>query len=239
MRTPRLELSRRAQEDRRLNSAFAHFTFTTQGNTGFDMVRSVLRRRQGEQLAVQLSLPLLARAAADVSSMAFWRFVRRRLWIPRGAELLLQVDIEQSPNPNSRLWLADERDEFDRKRLVIEWQITPADVRVIREVAALAENAWQRAGLTDAARLELTLPKDLDSFESLYDVYHPTGPIRMGRTRVDSVVDRNLRLWAAENVYVTTTAVFPSAGSANPGFTHLALTSRLAQHLAQIPEVMA
>ena len=62
---------------------------------------------------------------------------------------------------------------------------------------------------------------------------YPTGTIRMGRTPADSVVNSDLRLWALENCYVSTTAVFPTAGSANPGFTHLALTARLAEHLAQ------
>lgn len=233
MRTPRLELTGNAQESLGLTSAFAHFTFVTQGNTGFDVVRSVLRRRQGEQQSVSFSPALLWRVLSDVSAMAFWRGVYRRLWIPRKAELLLQVDIEQMPNAASRLTLSDQRDTFNRKRLVIDWQITPGDVRVIRKVAEITIDAWQGSPLRTVAELQLTLPEKFDSLATLYDVYHPTGSLRMGSSAANSVVDKDLRLWKTDNCYVTTTAVFPSAGSANPGLTHLALTARLAEHLGK------
>ena len=233
MRTPRMELTGKAQERLGLTSAFAHFTFVTQGNTGFDVVRSVLRRRQGEQQSVSISPTLLWRVVADVTAMAFWRGVYRRLWIPRKAELLLQVDIEQTPNSESRLTLTEERDTFNRKRLAIDWQIKPADVSVIRKMAEITVDAWQNSGLRALADLQLTLPTEFESFATLYDVYHPTGSLRMGTTAANSVVNKDLRLWKTDNCYVTTTAVFPSAGSANPGLTHLALTARLAEHLAK------
>ena len=233
MRTPRMELTGLAQQELGLTSAFAHFTFVTQGNTGFDVVRSVLRRRQGEQQSLGLTPSLLWRVVTDVTAMAFWRGVYRRLWIPRKAELLLQVDIEQTPNAASRLTLSEERDTFNRKRLVIDWQITPDDVRVIRKVAEVTIDAWQGSPLREVAELELTLPDEFDSFATLYDVYHPTGSLRMGTSAANSVVDKDLRLWKTDNCYVTTTAVFPSAGSANPGLTHLALTARLAAHIGK------
>lgn len=233
MRTSRLELAAATQKARGLPSAFAHFTFVTHGDTGFDVVRKVLRRRQGERQRLDLTPGRLWRAAQDVSAMGLWRLAYRRLWIPRQADLLLQVDIEQAPNPESCLTLINERDALGRKRLAIDWRIGAEDIRVIREVADLTLKAWYRSDLREAADLELTMPERFDSFDTLYDVYHPTGTLRMGSTAATSVVDRNLRLWAAENCYVSSTAVFPSAGSANPGFTHLALTARLAEHLSR------
>ena len=232
MRTPRLELSPNVQEKEALTSAFAHFTFITHGDTGFDVVRNVLRRRQGEKRVVDLKPQALTSALTDVSAMAFWRGIRGRLYIPRQAELLLQVDIEQYPNWNSCLFLSDERDAFGRKRLTINWQITPDDIRVIQSVAKLAVSAWGQSSLRDIATLELTLGEQFDDFESLYDVYHPTGMLRMGNNPADSVVDPNLKVWPLKNTYISSTGVFPSAGSANPGLTHLALTARLGKHVS-------
>ncbi len=234
MRTPRLELSGSAQQRMGLPSAFAHFTFVTHGDTGFDVVRNILRKRQGESQKTGLSLSMLGRVVNDVSAMAFWRGIHRRLWIPRQADLLLQVDIEQMPNRNSRLTLSNNRDAFQRKRLAIEWQIKPDDVKVINTVAQCAVDAWQDSQLSKVADLQLTLPDKYDSFDSLYDVYHPTGSLRMGYSAKTSVVNKDLRLWATDNCYISTTAVFPSAGSANPGLTHLALTARLAKHLQDV-----
>lgn len=233
MRTPRLELTARTQQEEALTSAFAHFTFVTHGDTGFDVVRNILRRRQGEAQPLELTPTLLGRVVTDVSAMGLWNLIHNRLWIPRRADVLLQVDIEQTPNPDSRLSLSEERDLLGRKRLVIDWRITSNDVRVIRKVAELTVAAWQQSPLREAAELQLTLPEQFDNFESLYDVYHPTGSLRMGLSPTDSVVNSDMRLWAAENCYVSTTAVFPSAGSANPGMMHLALTARLAEHIGQ------
>lgn len=232
MRTPRLELTSDAQEKYGLSSAFAHFTFATKGQTGFDLVRSILRRRQGEQTDLTIKPSKLFSALVDVSSMVFWRYVYKRLWIPREADLVLQIDIEQLPNRDSRLLLSDERDKFGRKRLVVDWRITAEDVTVIKRVAELAMAAWENSPLHASATIELAIPDELDSFSAPYDVYHPTGSLRMGSTSSDSIVDGNLKLWASDNCFVTTTAVFPSAGSANPGMTHLALTARLAEHLS-------
>lgn len=233
MRSPRLELSSNTQRTQGLSSAFAHFTFITHGDTGFDVVRSILRRRQGEQHRSALTLALLGRVVKDVLSMVAWRVLAHRLWIPRQADLLLQVDIEQTANPESHLSLSDGRDVLGRKRLVIDWRITAEDVCVIRKVAELAINTWKESPLSEVAILQLTLPDTFDSFSTLHGVYHPTGSIRMGTSPANSVVNENLRLWAMDNCYVTTTAVFPSAGSANPGMTHLALTARLAEHIGE------
>ncbi|MCB1823760.1 MAG: GMC family oxidoreductase [Candidatus Competibacteraceae bacterium] len=233
MRTPRLELSADAQQRLAVTSAFAHFTFITHGDTGFDVVRNLLRQRQGEQQGLGLTPRKLWGIVSDVSAMIFWRSVYRRLWIPRQAGLLLQVDIEQMPNWSSHLSLADERDDLGRKRLMIKWQIKPDDIRVIRAIAKRALQAWNASSLRDVATLRLTLPQEFDDFESLYDVYHPTGTLRMGSAAANSVVDRDLHVWTLENGYISSTAVFPSAGSANPGLTHLALTARLAEHIAK------
>lgn len=232
MRTPRLELSALAQDRLAMPSAFAHFTFRTNGDTGFDMVRNFLRRYQGEANTTRLAPRHVANALVDLSGMLVWRSLYRKLWIPRRADLLLQVDIEQAPNPNSRLMLSDQRDDFGRKRLVIDWRISNEDIDVIRKVADLVVSGWESSSLRDVADMERHLPDRLDSFESLYDVYHPTGTLRMGTSISNSVVDKDLKLWATDNCFVSTTAVFPSAGSANPGLTHLALTARLAERVA-------
>ncbi|MEI8226779.1 MAG: GMC oxidoreductase [Planctomycetota bacterium] len=232
MRTPRLELSAAAQRAEGLPSAFAHVTFRTNGDTGFDVVRNFLRRRQGEQHELGLTPKRLGRVVHDVTAIAYWRYARTRLWIPREAEVLLQVDVEQVPNPDSRIRLSSERDSIGRKRLIVDWRITADDVAAINKVTRLTANGWKNSGLCRFADLEVVADRSFNAFDSLYDVYHPTGTLRMGSAERNSVVDRNLRIWALDNCYVSTTAVFPSAGSANPGFTHLALTARLAEHIA-------
>ena len=231
MRTPRLEISADSQAALSIASAYAHFTFLTHGDSGFDVVRNFLRSRQGEARSLGLSPGILGDVVHDVSCMAYWRYIKRKLWIPRQADALLQIDIEQQPNPLSRITLDSSRDSFGRRRLAIDWRVTDEDVRTLREAANLAADAWARSPLRESATLTLSPAATGDDFEALYDVYHPTGALRMGTDPGESVVDGNLRLWLTDNLHITTTAVFPSAGSANPGLVHLALTARLAETL--------
>jgi choline dehydrogenase-like flavoprotein len=232
MRTPRMELSASAQRSGNLTSAFAHFTFQTDGSTGFDIVRNWLRKRQGEGIPLGVTPAMALKALRDTASLVYWKVAHRRLWIPRASHLMLQVDIEQSPNQESRLFLADAVDHFGRRRLAIDWRILPVDQHVIRVVAELMAKAWSSSPLASTAALVLTRRDGMDEFSTPYDVYHPTGTIRMGTHPTNSVVDGKLRVWSFANLFVSSTAVFPSAGSANPGYTHLALTSRLARHIA-------
>jgi hypothetical protein len=233
MRSPRLELSSSSQQKYSLTSAFIHFPFVTQGDTGFDLIRNWLRKQQGEQIKSNVSAIPISQIIPDTFSLLLWRGIYDRLWIPRQSDLFLQVDIEQIPNWNSRLSLSDDFDSFGRKKLIIDWKISPEDIRVFKTVANLAKEAWDSSSLNNFAQLELTLNHELGNLESIYDVYHPTGSLRMGTSPQNSVVDSNLKLWALENCFVSSTAVFPTAGSANPGLTHLALTARLAQHIYQ------
>ena len=232
MRTPRLELSAECQRRWQVPSAFAHFTFKTCGNTGFDAVRQLLRRRQGGEASESPTRIPIRSTATEVAALALWRIWKRRLRFPREATLLLQVDIEQRACASSRLELSDETDHFGRQRLHIDWKILPEDWVLVRRVAEQLAASWEESPLASTARLELEDLGDEKERGNLYDVYHPTGTLRMGNDPADSVVDPNLRLWSVDNCYINSTAVFPSAGSANPGLTHLALTARLAEHIA-------
>jgi choline dehydrogenase-like flavoprotein len=46
------------------------------------------------------------------------------------------------------------------------------------------------------------------------------------------VVDRDCRVFGLDNLYIAGSSVFPTVGVANPTFTIVALTLRLAEHLA-------
>ena len=62
--------------------------------------------------------------------------------------------------------------------------------------------------------------------------YHQIGTTRMGLTAEDSVVDASCRVHGVDNLYVSSSSVFPSSSQANPTFAAVALALRLAAHLA-------
>jgi choline dehydrogenase-like flavoprotein len=63
--------------------------------------------------------------------------------------------------------------------------------------------------------------------------WHPMGTLRMGKPG-ESVVDLNLKVHGEENIYILSSAVFPTGSNQNPVFTTLALGTRLADHLTKV-----
>jgi choline dehydrogenase-like flavoprotein len=61
---------------------------------------------------------------------------------------------------------------------------------------------------------------------------HLMGGCRMGRGPTESVCDSAHRTWAVPNLFVADGSVLPTAGSAHPALTIMALSSRLAERLA-------
>lgn len=61
---------------------------------------------------------------------------------------------------------------------------------------------------------------------------HMIGTTRMGNDPAVSVTDANARVHGMQNLYIAGSSLFPAAGAANPTLTILALSLRLADHLA-------
>ncbi len=63
--------------------------------------------------------------------------------------------------------------------------------------------------------------------------WHHMGGTRMSRHAGAGIVDSDLRVWGQDNLYIAGSSVFPSGGQANPTFTIVQLSLRLAEHLRQ------
>jgi choline dehydrogenase-like flavoprotein len=72
--------------------------------------------------------------------------------------------------------------------------------------------------------------ENLDYYESL-GAYHHMGGTRIGKNKNDSVVDSNLRLHNSKNLFITGSSVFTTGGYANPTYTIVKLSLRLADEL--------
>ena len=60
------------------------------------------------------------------------------------------------------------------------------------------------------------------------------GGARMANSSVEGVVDRDLRVYGTENLWIAGAAVFPSGGFANPTLLAMALTHRLSESLVRV-----
>ena len=117
------------------------------------------------------------------------------------------------------------------KKIVIDWQLKDKELILLNKVIGDAIAFFHDSSVSKISTLKTNYSIHKLKIDNIYDVYHPTGTIRMGVSSEDSVIDSNLKLHGCSNLFVSSTAIFPTPGSANPGLTHLALTNKLALFL--------
>ncbi len=142
----------------------------------------------------------------------------------------LEVQAEQQPHPASRILLADGVDALGLRRVRIDWRYQPSDIDSVRRTLDLMAAEFARSGVGQLQVDPETLEEDL----LRYGAYggHHIGTARMGLDPRSSVVDADARVHDVANLYIAGSAVFPTSGQANPTLTLLALSLRLADHIA-------
>ncbi|MGE5506175.1 MAG: GMC oxidoreductase [Actinomycetota bacterium] len=190
-------------------------------------VRPSLARHLGNVLG---GLPELARFAIDWG----WRHslaARKLPYIalkPRDGAYAVDYNAEQVPNPDSRVMLGEGVDAFGMPRLKVDWRITETDLAGIVGTHRLLAAELAACG---AGRLDVDEAAILDGYKAAAS--HHIGTARMADDPARGVVDRHCRVHGIDNLYLASSAVFPTSSHANPTLTIVALAARLAAHLAQ------
>lgn len=136
---------------------------------------------------------------------------------------------EPQPNPQSRVYLSEERDALGQRRVVLDWRLTAQDHRTMRTVLELLGRELGKAGI---GRLRIAPAVLNGEWESLFQgSFHHMGTTRMHVDPEQGVVDPDCRMHEVSNLYIAGSSVFPAAGHANPTLTLVALAVRLADHI--------
>jgi choline dehydrogenase-like flavoprotein len=138
---------------------------------------------------------------------------------------------EHLPNPDSRLVLSAELDELGVPRLRTELRFSDEDVASVERAMRELDAALREAGVGHLEFLFDDLAAGTRECLIQASGYHQTGTTRMGRTAADGVVDKNLAVFGADNLFVASTSTFPTSSQANPTLTGIAFAVRLSQHL--------
>ena len=203
------------------------------------------RLHGGESVSVGTWLRHLvnvARGPLDAVGFA-WHMLRDRKLagrkfpsiIIRSKANLFSVDFhaEQQPNPASRITLTDARDALGMPRLNIDWRYTAGDIDTVSRALELLAQDFRHSGVgtfhyaADSVEAEITR----------YGAYggHHIGTTRMGSDPRTSVVDADGRIHSIDNLYISSSAIFPTSSQANPTLSIVAFALRLAAHLKTRP----
>lgn len=136
---------------------------------------------------------------------------------------------EQTPNRESRITLADGRDRTGLRLPVLEWRLNESDIESARRSAEVLGREIAAAGLGEFVPTWAEPGGRLPVFTG---GWHHMGTTRMSAHASDGVVDADARVHGVPNLYIAGSSVFPTGGFANPTMSLVALSIRLARHLA-------
>lgn len=134
---------------------------------------------------------------------------------------------EQLPNENSYVSLSNQVDKWGYKKSLVNWQVSDADIKAMKK--------WFNLLLTElfpSSEYKFTHTlKDFNWEEIFTSAIHHVGTCRMGTSTEDAVIDKNLKVFGVDNLYICDGSIFTTAGNVNNGFTICAFACRLAEYL--------
>jgi len=143
----------------------------------------------------------------------------------------LDVNVEQMPNPASRVTLSSRRDALGQNRVALDWRPGDAEKATVRRAMELVGLEMGRLGLGRVRARTLAdgpgWPGDMQGSR------HHMGTTRMADDPRVGVVDAQCRVHGIANLHIAGSSVFASSGFANPTLTIVALALRLADGLAR------
>ena len=228
----KLEASPQMRIRESLLAVMAHIVILEPDDSGVAAIRNLLRSVQSGKFkqAVGTNLVPLLRGLGDVARLFVYSKWKQRRAVSKRAKLLLNIDVEQAPDAENRVRLSStEIDALGLPVTIVDWKIGEAERDTAARYAPLVRKYLDELQIDPGAWSESAIKP---AEPVLLDTNHAMGGLRMGEDPATSVVDRDLTVHGVSNLSVASCAVFPSGSSSNPTFTLMALTLRLADHLA-------
>jgi choline dehydrogenase-like flavoprotein len=188
---------------------------------------------QREVGGVSMLRRAMVSSARQIFPLAYRYAAQRRIGSFTDRNAYLRASTEQPVRAESRIILStQERDRHGIPRLVVNWVRDDEELNSLREFTA-AVRCWLEGEKIAKVHIDPSLDRRDSAFlDKADDGLHHAGTTRMGLSPATSVVDTDLRVHGAKNLYVCGASVFPSSGCANPTLTAMALAVRLAKTIA-------
>jgi choline dehydrogenase-like flavoprotein len=164
-------------------------------------------------------------------SQARWlskRSIPALISVGRAGAVRLRIDAEQRDDPANFVTLSGERDAFGMPRLHLRYRVSERDRHSYYSSIELVAAELLRCSI---GRLALPSRESFVAEAALGDGTHQMGLTRMAARAADGVVDVNGRVHDCPNLFIASSAVFPTGGAAPPTLTLAALCMRMARNL--------
>jgi choline dehydrogenase-like flavoprotein len=152
--------------------------------------------------------------------------VERKLFMGRKRSVYVSdavIRAEMAPSVTNRIYLGEQIDALAQEKTRIHFNFN---------YQSLAKTSWNLFAqkLLSSGIGRATTPPEF--FHDIKGGGHYIGTTRMGVSATSSVVDSDCKVHGIDNLYVAGSSIFPASAAANPTFSIVAFSLRLANHLA-------
>lgn len=231
---PKICSSEQLQRDRRTLNLYGDVCYETPDDSSVDAAKLLLRALRRKELRGQAPRALwnvAKRPHEVIAAAARYAFFHEPMTLRRGTAFL-GVQCEQCPNPDSRVTLGDDRDGLGMRRTVLDWRLTALDLHSVRTFVEVVAAEFRHLGIGTIDLSTLSVPDDPSKMaKHFFDSSHHIGTTRMHEDPRHGVVDPHCRVHGVDNLFIGSSAVFPTGGASNPTLTIIALCLRIADRL--------
>ena len=131
--------------------------------------------------------------------------------------------------------MGDTLDRLGMRRLKLDWRIGELERKTLYEYIKSVASEFERLGLGTFDLSQAALLDDSMAWVRMaHDSAHHMGTTRMHESPQQGVVDPDCRVHGVVNLYIGSSAVFPTCAHSNPTLTILALCLRIADRLKDV-----
>ncbi|HLJ24428.1 MAG TPA: GMC family oxidoreductase [Candidatus Acidoferrales bacterium] len=233
---PLVTLTQRQQTEKQLLSVHANLTFEPAPDSGIVAMKKLFRAVIGRSVSnVAEMRQLIGRSLANPAELlrlAYRLRVQKRAGTPQWGPIFFGAQCEMAPNPESRVLLSETRDRLGMPRVRLDWKLGELERRTLSEFITQLAGEFARLGLGTFDLEQAAIFEDPAAWlERAHDSAHHMGTTRMHRTPQLGVVDPQCQVHGIENLYIGSSAVFPTSARSNPTLTILALCLRIADRV--------
>jgi len=162
--------------------------------------------------------------------------LRRRVGDIVSSQVRLGFLIEQLPESTNRVTIDPAYlDQLGNYRPIIDYDVSGYSRAGMAAAKAVSDLIYQRMGVEDHTEYDAWPGWGYVTYQNAGYTFtgagHFLGTHRMGFTKADSVVDRRLRSWDHENLYLVGCGSMPTAATSNPSLTMAALSFLAAENI--------
>jgi|SaaInlStandDraft_4_1057021.scaffolds.fasta_scaffold00748_16 choline dehydrogenase-like flavoprotein len=215
-----------------------------EGDFGFELNYSEQQKNNILRHNINFSIPTSSTAANNNNKIfyildefkkikSFLNRVKCKIYNEEFSPKFWNVDvaIEQQPRIDNYIKLSDAKDALGNRKVEIYWSSVSSIER--KTVIEATIGVGREAVITNTGVCQLsenTLNEKI--FKQDDPINHHMGTTRMADTKQSGVVNKNLRYFGLDNLYISGSSVFSTSSIVNPTFTIIALSLRLGEFIS-------